>query len=137
MKLLISLLLIIAFQQSIAQRPTRDYTKYVAQAEILYHRKDYKGSGMTYNAAFMMFGRKGFEKDRYNAACSWAMASMPDSAFSNLNRIVFSVVMYSNYDHIVNDTDLNSLHDDPRWQPMIDKVKENQAKGGTLFKPAN
>ena len=65
--------------------------------------------------------------DRYNAACSWAMANVPDSAFFNLERIA-SKSNYNNYSNIIKDTDLAGLHSDKRWNPIIELVKQNKEK---------
>lgn len=80
---------------------------------------------MTYHEAFNTMGGKGYQDDRYNAACSWALAGYPDSAFFNLQRII-DKLKYSNYDHISNDEDLKSLHADPRWKPLLLQVKQNE-----------
>lgn len=65
--------------------------------------------------------------DRYNAACSWALAGNSDSAFFNLNRAAFPG-RYADYSHITTDTDLNSLHSDKRWQPLLAIVQQNKDK---------
>jgi hypothetical protein len=67
----------------------------------------------------------GIVKDRYNAACSWALANYPDSAFFQLNRIS-SKGNYMNYNAIISDSDLNSLHNDNRWEPILDAIKKNK-----------
>lgn len=52
---------------------------------------------------------------------------MPDSAFFQLDRIA-TKSNYTNIGHITNDTDLNSLHDDKRWQPLLALIKANKDK---------
>ena len=80
-----------------------------------------------YSAAFKVNDWKGFSNDRYNAACSWALASVPDSAFFQLDRIA-TLMNYSNYGHITTDQDLISLYNDSRWKPLLEKVKQNKDK---------
>ena len=63
--------------------------------------------------------------DRYNAACSWALANNADSAFSNLNYITNSL-SYSDYGHIKGDPDLKLLHNDKRWEQLLAAVKANK-----------
>src|SRR5690606_35323113 len=41
-----------------------------------------------------------------------------------------------NYIHITTDSDLNSLHGDARWKPLIEKIKQNKEKAeANLNKP--
>lgn len=115
------------------QTVPKEYTDKVKTAESLYNTKDFKNSASNYSEAFRSNGWKASLNDRYNAACSWAMASVPDSAFSQLDRIA---VKFSNYNHITTDTDLNTLHSDKRWKPMVEKIKQNQEKAeASLNKP--
>ncbi|MES2131747.1 MAG: DUF6624 domain-containing protein [Bacteroidota bacterium] len=103
---------------------TDTYGKLVRKADSLYKLKEYKNSADMYSEAFKSFGWKGFSSNRYNAACSWALANVPDSAFFNLQKIAKGY--FKNYDRIIVDTDLESLHNDPRWNPLIQKIKENR-----------
>lgn len=112
-------------QISFAQPPAREYTALIKKADSLYSAKDYKNSAMTYHQAFNTMGGKGYQDDRYNAACSWALAGYPDSAFFNLQRIA-DKVKYSDYNHLNKDSDLTSLHSDPRWKPLLLQVKQNE-----------
>ncbi|GHN02053.1 hypothetical protein WSM22_35420 [Cytophagales bacterium WSM2-2] len=129
MKTLIPVLLIVISKGVVGQIPGKEYTKWVRKAEIFYHRHDYKGSALAYSLAFKTFGWRGYEMDRYNAACSWALASVPDSAFANLQRIA-NKTSYSNVDEITNDKDFAGIHGDPRWMPLIDKIRKNKEKEG-------
>lgn len=105
----------------------KEYSNWIKKADSLYKKGDYKNSGNTYSFAFKSLGWKGYPADRYNAACAWALASVPDSAFFNLLRIA-TKSNYSDYDHLTTDTDLQSLHNDARWHSLISKVKENKEK---------
>src|SRR5437868_5813348 len=120
---------------SFGQTKTKTYSDYIAEAEDLYKNKFYETSASTYSEAFKSNGWKGYSNDRYNAACSWAMAGNPDSAFFNLERIV-SKSNFNDLDHITSDTDLNSLHEDKRWALIIESVRANKEKAETnLNKP--
>jgi hypothetical protein len=112
---------------SFGQSLPKEYVDLCKKADSLYKAKDYKNSAFTYSSAFKANGWKGAINDRYNAACSWALANIPDSAFFYLSRAVF-IGGYTSYDHISTDTDLASLHDDKRWKPLLEKVKENKDK---------
>ena len=104
-----------------------EYSRLIKKADSLYTIKDYKNSAHTYSEAFKSIGWKGYPDDRYNAACSWAMANVPDSAFFNLERIATKLA-YNNYSHITNDKDLLELHSDKRWNPLIELIKQNKEK---------
>jgi len=105
-----------------AQMPPQ-YTALINKAWAYYGAKDYKNSAITYSAAFKTNAFT--STDLYNAACSWALANHADSSFIELNRAV-SQAKYSNFDHIVEDTDLISLHEDKRWGPLLAGVKKNK-----------
>ena len=111
------------------------YFNLVSKADSLYTRKEYKTAAFYYSSAFKANGWKATSYDRYNAACSWALASNRDSAFFQLERIA-QQADYSNYGHITTDTDLNSLHTDNRWQPLLELIKQNKDKAeANLDKP--
>jgi hypothetical protein len=107
----------------------------IKKADSLYNTKDYKNSALAYSEAFKAIGWKGQSNDRYNAACSWAMANFPDSAFFQLFRIA-TKANYTNYAHISVDPDLNSLHSDGRWTELLNIIKQNKEKAeANLDKP--
>ena len=111
------------------------YFSLVKKADSLYTAKDFKTSALTYSAAFKANGWVGISDDRYNAACSWALANNSDSSFFQLNRIA-TKANYINYEHIISDPDLNSLHNDNRWKPLLDLIKRNKEKAeANLNKP--
>ena len=112
-----------------------EYFSLVKKADSLYTAKDFKTSALTYSAAFKANGWVGISDDRYNAACSWALANNSDSSFFQLNRIA-TKANYMNYGHITTDPDLNSLHNDNRWKPLLDLIKRNKEKAeANLNKP--
>jgi hypothetical protein len=116
--------------------PDREkYSELIKTAWSLYESKDYLQSGEKYSEAFVALDGKGMVNDRYNAACSWALANKPDSAFVQLFKIA-EKGNYTNYGHITTDTDLNSLHSDERWSKVIEIVKANKERAeANLDKP--
>lgn len=124
MKQLLLAILTCASAQLIAQGNAR-YSALVKEAFDLYDQKEYMASAVRYSAAFQELGWKGTSNDRYNAACSYALAGVPDSAFFHLYRIV-EMMDYSDKLHITNDADLTALRDDARWQPLIAMVQANK-----------
>lgn len=103
------------------------YTELTAKAFALYEQKDFKGSAATYSAAFEALGWKGYSNDRYNAACSWALAGMPDSAFYHLFRIT-EKMDYANIAHLQSDIDLTTLHGETRWPVLCAQVQANKER---------
>lgn len=110
-----------------AQRLPQEYLHLVKVADSLYHKKEFKRAADTYSSAFEVNGWKGTSADRYNAACSWALAGVPDSAFFQLDRIA-TKMNYTNYRHINADADLKLLHKDKRWKPLLEKIRQNKEK---------
>jgi len=103
------------------------YDKFIREADSLYDAQDYKNAALTYSRAFEKLEWKGYQSDRYNAACSWALAGEADSAFFQLERIA-NKSTFSDLDHLTSDPDLNSLHSDDRWATLLEKVKFNKEK---------
>ena len=63
------------------------YDILIQQADSLYQAKDFRKSAFAFSDAFKAPDSRITINHRYNAACSWALANYPDSAFSNLNYI--------------------------------------------------
>lgn len=101
------------------------YKQLTTEAFKLYEQKRFLESATRYNEAFASIGHKGYAEDRYDAACSWAMAGMIDSSFTQLYKIA-ERTKYSNLNHITSDTDLDTLHKDPRWAKLIAIVAANK-----------
>jgi hypothetical protein len=113
----------------------QEYSKYIKQADNLYDKKEYKQSGDAYAKAFVAMGNKGFPNDRYNAACTWALAGEKDSAFVQLFKVAQNSG-YSDLGHLSVDPDLNSIRSDKRWEEVVAIVKQNKEKAeANLNKP--
>lgn len=121
------LLFVIFFQLSQGQISPQGYSDFIIIADSLYDANDYKASANAYSNAFKANGWTGKILDRYNAACSWALAGFPDSSFYYLNLIA-NESGYAAYNDLNADEDLISLHSDDRWQPLIKIVKANKDK---------
>lgn len=118
------LAIIFIFQISFAQGQEK-YTEMINQAWKLYTAEDYLPSGQKYSQAFDKFPAEVKTDDRYNAACTWALAQQTDSAFVQLS-IISTKGNYSNLSHISSDSDLKSLYNDARWETILEQVKENK-----------
>jgi len=96
----------------------------VAEADAKYEAKDYKGSGQLYDQ--VLKDGKGSSTDHYNAACSWALAADKNNAFAHLGKAIDKG--YLNISHLKQDSDLNSLHSDKRWQTLVQQLQANVDK---------
>lgn len=114
------------------QETPAEYSLFVRQADSLYRGKEYLASGMKYTQAFEAFGWKGFSEDRYNAACSWALAGKADSAFFQLRRLA-DKADFMDYKRVLADPDLQSLYADPRWESLLLKIRENKDKSEAAY----
>ncbi len=130
MKIHLSLTLIgcLFFQISFGQSETnqQNYASFVKEASNLYDSKDFQQSAEKYKAAFDQIEGKAYPNDRYNAACSYALAGDVENSFYHLLRLANSVTKYSNYSHLTTDGDLDILHKDKRWKELLAVVKANK-----------
>ena len=108
---------------------------YRAQADLAntrYQEGKYTESGKLYDKAFA--NGKPTATDYYNAACSWALAGNKEKAFTYLNLSVDKG--WDNVPHFKSDKDLNSLHADPRWQPLVVRLQsENEKRDAAYNQP--
>lgn len=114
----------VAFSQTVSIPP--QYYTFIKKADSLYKVKDYKNSALAFSEALKSNGWKGLINDRYNAAKSWALANNIDSAFFQLFRIT-EKTFFKDYDRIINESDFKVLHDDKRWNKLLDLIKQNKS----------
>ena len=105
------------------------YEKLTEQADSFYSKKKLNEAVSLYSSAFKLNNDKGKIKHRYKAACSWTLLNNKDNAFAELKRIVF-VGKYSNYHQINSDDCFKPLHNDSRWQEILEGVKRNMKEVG-------
>jgi carboxyl-terminal processing protease len=67
----------------------------------------------------------------YNAACYFALAGKVDEAFRYLEQAISHG--FANPDKFKTDSDLNSLHNDPRWPSILDKAAAKTREQETAF----
>jgi len=119
---------------------TELYSLLIKEASSLYQSKSYQESGEKYNEAFTILGNQevlpeNIIADMYNAACSWALSENYNATFIHLYKIA-KVGKYTNYNHLISDTDLKSLYKDPRWEEVKRIVNENYEEVKPLSKDA-
>ena len=123
----LAITILLVGQISFGQNFTNEYSKFISKADSLYTLKEYGKSTAEYTKAFKSNNWKGSVNDRYNASCTWALAKVADSAFYHLNRIA-TKGNYMDYEHIIKDSDLISLHNDKRWKLVLELIKGNKDK---------
>ena len=72
-----------------------------------------------------------YEVSAYNTACYFALGGKPGMAFTCLRQAIGEG--FSDLGTLETDTDLSSLHNDPRWPGIVKGVKNNQTWGQDLF----
>ena len=112
---------------SFGQKITKKYNESIEKADSFFKAKDYKSSGLKFSEAFKTNSSNISQNERYDAASAWALAGYPDSAFFQLNFIA-TKHEYSNYLLITTDSFLNSLHQDNRWNSLIEIVRKNKER---------
>ncbi|RXG13328.1 hypothetical protein DSM03_10498 [Leeuwenhoekiella aestuarii] len=112
----------------------KDYDDLLIEANRLYNSENYLESGKKYAEAFKT-NKEVKYRDRYNAACSWALAKKPDSSFTQLLNLA-SNYGYKDYERLLEDTDFSSLYEDQRWNKVLTLVKANkEAAAANYDKP--
>lgn len=110
----------------VAQQPQKPLTveELIKEGDAAYQRKEYAKSAKLFQEAVAKGAR---DTDAiYNAACVTALAGDKETAFQLLNKVI--AAGFRNTDHLKRDSDLKSLHDDPRWTKVVAGSEAQQAK---------
>lgn len=100
----------------------------IAAATAAYEAKDY-------DRCAALFGALPSADALYNAACCHALAGKPEPAFATLDKVLASG--FRDVANLEKDTDLATLHADPRWAKVVSDTQANQAKfEASLKEPA-
>ena len=99
------------------------YEEFVKEADSLYDARDYKKSVLKYKKAFEQ--KEPSSVDRYNAACSFALAKDVESAFYHLFTLVNGTSRFNKYEWVLQDSDLEILYKDIRWKEITSIIKAN------------
>jgi hypothetical protein len=109
-----------------AQAQTTAFPVLRGQALTAYHNKQYRESAQRYEESFKVKASQPTSGDFYNAACSWALAGESTQAFQNIDRA--TTAGWDDVTHLKTDSDLNVLHADKRWAPMLRKLEARVAQ---------
>ncbi|MDR1553354.1 MAG: hypothetical protein LBS69_07830 [Prevotellaceae bacterium] len=126
-KIILVFLTVLSVNSTFCQNKEK-YAELVNEASKLHANKEYLKAAHKFSEAFSTFGVYAQTDDRYKAACAWALANQPDSAFVQLFQITHGED-FSDL-NIVNNAALSSLHSDERWNFIVEFVKENNEKTG-------
>lgn len=133
MRILVIAVGLFVFNITYAQTENK-YPVFINEAWELYELKEYKKSADKYKEAFDQIDGKAYPNDRYNAACSYALAEDIEKSFYHLFRLAENeITKYKNYGHLTTDTDLDILHKDKRWNELLKIVKSNKDESEKHF----
>jgi tetratricopeptide (TPR) repeat protein len=111
--LIISSLFFVTFAVS-----AQDYQSYINETDVAYFEKNYDKAVECFQVALNLQGDIPF----YNAACVAALAGKTDLAFEWLN-FAFNKGFYD-VRQLQKDNDLLSLHNNPKWQDLVEKMQK-------------
>lgn len=100
------------------------YAELINQAGKLSDSEAYLEAARIYTTAFRSTKNTISVIDRIKAAAAWSKAGLPDSSFHQLS-LMANDSSFTAYNYILMEPELNSLHNDARWEEIIEKVKEN------------
>jgi hypothetical protein len=96
------------------------------KADSLYAAKDYLNAGKAYVISGQAEEFRAMKTGNfYNAACCYSLANQPDSGMLYLKKAISSG--YNNKAHLLEDTDLNSLHDRKDWADLLRNLQTASA----------
>lgn len=96
----------------------------VKEGKAAYNKNEYVRSAKLYQEAIAKGAR---EADViYDAVCSTALSGDKETAFQLLDKAI--AAGFRNADHLKRDSDLESLHSDPRWAQVIAASEAQAAK---------
>ena len=109
--LLLAIVGLLTTNFAFSQSDMTKYNAFISKADSLYDIKEYQAAVVEYKNAFDANDGKAYSVDRYNAACTFALAGDSEKAFYHMFYLAeHPKLLYKNYDHVIADTDLNSLH---------------------------
>ncbi len=113
------------------------YSELAAEAWSLYESENFGQAAEKYKEAFEQLGGKAYPDDRYNAACSYALADSVESSFYHLFYLAENPkILYSDLNQLSTDTDLEVLHTDQRWEHLLKIVTANKDEYEKYFDKA-
>lgn len=126
-KIALFTILFIILSNYIIGQDLEKYNAFVKEASNLYDEKKYSESAEKYKEAFDQLDGKAYSIHRYNAACAYSLANNVEKAFYHLFYLAEKPKnKYKDVDQITADKDFITLHDDERWEKLIELIKKNK-----------
>lgn len=126
MKIKLLFAMLVLFHNLIFGQGEKQYKQFIKEASKFYNAKEYKKSVKKYEEAFKLTNKVSSE-DRYNAACSYALAGKLKHSFFHLFKLAKNETQkFRDYKHLTTDTDLKALHKYKEWQKLLRIVKANK-----------
>jgi tetratricopeptide (TPR) repeat protein len=104
---------------------TKSYNETIEEADSLFKVKNYKRAVISYEIAFKENGNQGRISHRINAAICYTLIGNFDGAFNHLFRIA-EKGKYNNNFTLEENHQFDPLHNDIRWNKLIDIVILNK-----------
>ncbi|MCL6219592.1 TPR end-of-group domain-containing protein [Zunongwangia pacifica] len=121
-KIVLLLVVLISIHQLNAQEKI-DAFRIKKEADKNYQSKHYASAAKNYIQFIEFADFKGQKKSAaYNAACCLALQEKVDSAFVMLEKAIDYGL--ADKSHVLSDSDLEILHQDQRWEKLIDEFSE-------------
>jgi hypothetical protein len=121
-KIIFFVILLVSINQINGQEELNIFTL-KKEADKDYKSKDYKSATSKYLKLIELSDFKSQKLNAaYNAACCLALQKKVDSAFILLNKTLEYNFVYKS--HLLQDPELESLHDSPKWEKLIAKIPE-------------
>lgn len=112
-----------------AQDQRKLLQQYANQAQAAVNSKNYLGAATLYEKAYAIDSN--ISDLSYNAACAYALAGKIDLAFVWLDKSF--VAGYLNLEHIKQDSDLDALHSDTRWNNYLARIQAQIKRDAKLW----
>lgn len=117
-------LLLLSIMVGLAQKVNPAYINLINDGWKLSLEKDFSGAVKCYEKAFKLHNNIPL-KDRYNVSCMYALLGNNDMAFYHL-FVTANDLKWGDYYHLINDTDLEKLHSDKRWEKLKTLILKNK-----------
>jgi len=95
------------------------------KAMQLYNAKNYKQSAILFDNIFFI-QKISDPVILYNASCVFSLNGEVDKSLNVLLELA-EKYYYSSYKHLTTDTDLDNLHNSPKWITLVEKVSQNKS----------
>lgn len=97
------------------------YSALVRQADSLFRHGEYQAAAHKFSESFAELGWRGYPEHRFTAARAWARAAMPDSAVSQLQKLMDKTDFLENKKDWMLEGDFTEIQTTFVWQRLMTK----------------